>query len=92
MILAFRQRGLKRLYEDGDATKLIPEHVDRIRLILAALDSAQTPRDMGTHTFALHLLKGDRRGEWAVTVRANWRITFRFKGANAVDVDLEDYH
>lgn len=62
MILAFRHRGLKRLYEDGEAAKLIPEHVDRIRRILAALDSAQTPQDMGTRTCALHRLKGERKG------------------------------
>jgi proteic killer suppression protein len=92
MILAFRHRGLKRLYENDEAAKLIPEHVDRIRRILAALDSAQTPQDMGTRTFAMHALKGERKGEWAVTVRANWRITFRFKDGNVVDVNLEDYH
>lgn len=83
---------MKRLYEDGDATKLNAEHVDRICLILAALDSAQGPREMATRTFGLHALKGERKGEWAVTVRANWRITFRFQDSNAVDVNLEDYH
>ncbi|MDQ3821072.1 MAG: peptidase, partial [Acidobacteriota bacterium] len=33
-----------------------------------------------------------RKGTWAVTVRANWRLTFKFQGHDAVDVDLEDYH
>lgn len=92
MIVSFRHRGLKRLYDSGDASKLNPEHVDRIRRILAALDSAQSPQDLSTHTLGLHALKGQRRGEWAVTVRANWRITFRFVNGEAIDVNLEDYH
>jgi proteic killer suppression protein len=29
---------------------------------------------------------------WAVTVRANWRVTFRVEGGDAYDVNLEDYH
>ncbi len=40
----------------------------------------------------LHALKGDLKGFWAVTVRANWRIIFRFKDAKAFDVDFIDYH
>ncbi len=40
----------------------------------------------------LHPLKGDLRGLWAVTVRANWRIVWRFEGLDVVDVDLIDYH
>ena len=42
--------------------------------------------------FRLHPLRGDLRGFWAVTVRANWRIIWRFEGTDAVDVDLIDYH
>jgi toxin HigB-1 len=41
--------------------------------------------------FGLHPLKGDLAGFWAVTVRANWRIVFRFAGGDAHDVDLVDY-
>ena len=43
-------------------------------------------------TFRLHELKGDRKDTWSVTVQANWRITFRFSGGDADDVDYEDYH
>jgi len=42
--------------------------------------------------FRLHRLTGDRAGSWAVTVRANWRVTFRFEGDGVVDVNYEDYH
>jgi proteic killer suppression protein len=47
---------------------------------------------MNQPTFRLHQLKGNRKGAWAVTVRANWRVTFLFEGGDAYDVDLEDYH
>jgi proteic killer suppression protein len=92
VIGSFRHRGLKRLYEEDDARKISPEHVNRIRLILAALDAAQRPDDLDIHTFRLHSLKGELKGFWAVTVRANWRIVFRFEGGKALDVDLIDYH
>ena len=43
-------------------------------------------------SFRLHPLKGERKGQWAVTVRANWRIVFAFAGGNVIDVDFTDYH
>ena len=92
MILAFRHRGLKRFFVDDDASKLIPEHVERIRRLLTALESARSPGSLASPTFGLHGLKGERKGEWAVTVRANWRIVFRFIDGDVTDVDLVDYH
>lgn len=88
----FRHKGLKRLYEADDASKLPPEMVARIRLVLSALDAAETAQDMAQPAFRLHQLKGDLRGFWAVTVRANWRIIFRFADGAASDVDFLDYH
>jgi len=42
--------------------------------------------------FRLHRLKGKYEGFWAVTVRANWRVVFRFGAPDAFDVDYVDYH
>jgi proteic killer suppression protein len=92
MIEGFRHRGLKRLFEDDDRSKLPAEYVGRLRIILSALDAAGQVEDMDVHTFRLHALKGDLRGFWAVTVRANWRVIFRFSDGRAFDVDLVDYH
>lgn len=66
--------------------------LDKIENILALLDRADRPEAMDVPGFRVHPLKGDLRGFWAVTVRANWRIVWRFEGADAVDVDLIDYH
>jgi toxin HigB-1 len=92
MIESFRHKGLKLLFEDDDRSKVSAEHVGRLRLILSALDAAGRPDDMDQPTFRLHPLTGNRKGTWAVTVRANWRITFSFADGRANAVDLEDYH
>ncbi len=92
MIGSFRHKGLKRLYERGDRSKLPPELVPRIEEILGLLDVAADVQDMNLPQFRLHELKGDRKGQWAVTVRANWRIVFRFVDGEAEDVDFVDYH
>jgi proteic killer suppression protein len=63
-----------------------------LRDILARLDAAATVSDMNLPGFRLHPLKGSRKGFWAVTVRANWRVVFRFTDGEARDVDYVDYH
>ena len=92
MIESFRHKGLRNLFEQDDARKVKADHVDRLRLILSTLDQAGDVQDMNQPAFRLHPLKGNRKGVWTVTVRANWRVTFRFEGGDACDVDWEDYH
>jgi toxin HigB-1 len=92
VIVGFQHKGLKRLFEKDDASGIRPDLVDKIRTILIQLDEATTIEDMGLTSFHLHPLKGDRKGFWAVTVRANWRIVFRFDDGDADDVELIDYH
>lgn len=92
MIESFRHKGLQLLFEEDEGRKVKADQVNRLRLILSALNMATSAEDMNQPTFRLHPLKGSRKGVWAVTVRANWRITFRFVQGNAYDVDLEDYH
>lgn len=92
MIRSFKHRGLKRLYEGGDRRGIRPDLVEDVEDILARLDRAETPQAMNLPGYRLHPLKGDLRGFWSVTVRANWRIVFRFEGVDAFDVELTDYH
>jgi proteic killer suppression protein len=83
---------LKRLHEDDDPRGVLNEHAERLRDILARLDAAGDISDMDLPGFRLHPLKGELRGFWAVTVRANWRVIFRIVNRDAVDVDYIDYH
>lgn len=92
MIRSFKHRGLKRLYEDDDRRGIRPDLVETVERILTVLDSATTPQALDIPRYHLHPLKGDLSGFWSVTVRANWRIIFRFAGADAFDVELIDYH
>ena len=82
----------KRNSEYRSSAYFRPDLVERIRIILAALDAANAIDAMNRPSFPLHPLKGDWKGYWAVTVRANWRIVFRFEEGSAFDVDLVDYH
>ena len=92
MIRSFKHRGLKRLYERGDRSGIRPDLLDTVEDILARLDETDAPQALNLPGYRLHLLKGDLGGFWSVTVRANWRIIFRFQGADAFDVELIDYH
>ena len=92
MVRSIRHKGLKRLYEEDDPRGVVAEHAARLRDILARLDAADPVTDMDLPGFRLHPLKGALRGFWAVTVRANWRVIFRFADGDALDVDYADYH
>ena len=90
MIQSFHHKGLKCFYESDDLRSVIAEHVPKLRNILARLDAAASVQDMNLPGFNLHALKGDLKGFWAVTVRANWRVAFRFIDPHAYDLDYLD--
>ena len=92
MIKSIRHKGLLRLYETGNSSGVQASHVRRLRLQLAALDSAQKIEDMDIPGFRLHPLKGEMKGRWSVFVNGNWRLTFEFDQGNAYALNYEDYH
>ena len=92
MIRNFRHRGLKRLFEQQDRSRVNAVDAEKIERILTHLDNAPTVRHMALPRFHLHPMKANYKGFWSVTVRANWRVIFRFKDGDAFDVDLVDYH
>ena len=92
MIVSFRHRGLKALYDGATARRVAPEHVRRLTEFLAALDRSRDPEGMNLPGFRLHELKARQKGRYAVSVSGNWRVTFRFEDGSAVDVDYLDYH
>lgn len=92
MITSFRHKGLRRFFEEGRVTGIQPAHAKKLRMLLSALDTATGIVDMDVPGFDLHPLKGDRNGEWAVSVSGNWRITFEFRDGNAYSLNYEDHH
>ena len=92
MIKSFRHRGLQRLYERGDRSRINPTLVDKVETALGLLDVAETPTAVNLPGYRLHPLRGDLRGFWSIRVSGNWRIIFRFDDRDVCDVDLVDYH
>jgi toxin HigB-1 len=92
MIIGFRHKGLELLFRTGSTRGVQPAHAGKLRNILGLLDVATGSADMNLPSFKLHPLKGDLKGHWSVWVNGNWRVTFRFEGADAELVDCQDYH
>ena len=92
MIKSFRHKGLRRFFETGNKSGSQASHAGRLRLLLAALDTAQTIEDMDVPGYRLHPLKGRAKDRWSIRVSANWRLTFKFGEGNALVLDYEDYH
>jgi len=88
-----KHKALRRFFETGETRGLPSEFLGRIRRILRSLDVITDPTDLrSVHDYHAHELKGDRAGQWSVTVRANWRITFSWDETGPYDVNIEDYH
>jgi proteic killer suppression protein len=92
VIKSFKHKGLEKFFKTGSKAGIQPAHASKLEVQLGILDQATTPSDMGAQNWGLHPLKGDLAGHWAVWVNGNWRLTFRFDGADAEVVDYQDYH
>jgi proteic killer suppression protein len=92
VIRSFRHKGLQRLYERGTKSGIQPKQAGRLRLQLAALDTAQTIEDMDIPGYRLHPLKGRAKSRWSIWISGNWRLTFEFKNGDVHILDYEDYH
>jgi toxin HigB-1 len=92
MIKTFRHKGLRRFFESGSAAGIQPHHAPRLRMQLAALDTAQKIEDMNIPGFRLHPLKGREKRRWSIWINGSWRLTFEFRDGDAYVLDYEDYH
>jgi toxin HigB-1 len=94
VIKSIRHKGLRSLFEKGNAKGLPAAYVEKLRDILFTLNSAgRLPADANQLGFGLYPMTGSRKGTWSITVSRNWRVTFEIeKGREAVNVDFEDYH
>jgi proteic killer suppression protein len=94
-LVRFRYKGLRQLYEDGNARGVPSAMADKLRKLLLALETAETLEELGRFPgWKLHPLKGDLKGLWSLTVTGNWRLIFRYdeQTSTASDIDLIDYH
>ena len=92
MIQSIISKPLKLLFDKDDSSKIRPDLIRRVENILTRLQAAKEINDMNAPGYNLHPLTGNRKGIWSVTLKDNWRITFRFINGDAFDVNMEDYH
>jgi proteic killer suppression protein len=92
MIVSFRHKGLEAFYRAGTTKGIQAAHSAKLRRILGLLDVAVSPEDLNLPGLKLHPLKGNLKGHWSIWVNGNWRVTFRFVGADVELVDYQDYH
>lgn len=92
MIRTFRHKGLALFFGKSDRRGIPAQFAPRLERMLDRLDASTGPADMDLPGYRFHPLKGDRAGQFAVSVSGNWRLVFAFDGEDAIDVTLEDYH
>ena len=92
MIRTFKNKALRKLFEDGDTRGVPVDQVNRIENRLMTLNASRVAEDMNVAGYGFHRLTGDLKGFYAVKVTGNWRIIFRFEDGDARDVDHVDYH
>lgn len=92
VIVSFRHAGLRELFETGRSRKLQPDLYTRCRRAMDALDAATALSDLNMPGWSVHPLKGNRAGRHAIAVSGPWRMTFRWDGKGAHELDLEQYH
>lgn len=92
MIRSFRHKGLSRFFSTGVSAGIQARHAGRLRLQLAALDTAHAIEDTNLPGYRLHPLRGRMKGRWSIWVSGNWRLTFEFRDGDVHALDYEDYH
>jgi len=92
VIRSFRHKGLQRYYESGKKSGVQSKHVKRLKMQLAALDTALTIHDMDIPGYRLHQMKGQAKNRWSIWVSGNWRLTFEFVDGDVHILNYEDYH
>lgn len=92
MIVDFKHKGLERFFNTGSISGIQAKHSTKLQRQLTALNESQSIEEMNFPGWKLHPLKGNLKDHWAITVSANWRMTFTFKNGNAHIVDYQDYH
>ncbi len=92
MIKSFRHKGLERFFAKDDMRSIPAKSASRIERMLDRLDVVAKAEDMNLPGYRFHVLKGEMKGRFAVSVSGNWRLVLEMDGEDAIAVDLEDYH
>lgn len=93
MIRSFKNSAGVKVYEGEKPRRFAGLDFDLARARLDYLDSIGDLSDIpALKSFNLHGLKGDRKGQWAISVNGPWRICFKWLDGEAHEVEIVDYH
>ena len=92
MIKSFKHKGLQAFFEKGIKKGIQAKHSNKLRMQLAALNTAHEIQDLEILGYQLHKLNGQKKDVWSISVNGNWRVTFEFERGDAYIVNYEDYH
>jgi toxin HigB-1 len=93
MIRSWRNTASRKVWEGGRPNQYRSLDFDAAIDLLLALNAAKTLQDLSPlKSVGLHKLKGDRKGQWAMTVNGPWRVCFAFSKCDAYEVEIVDYH
>jgi proteic killer suppression protein len=92
IIKSFKHKGLKKFFESGNTKGIQAAHSNKLRMQLAALDTATNIDDIDIPGYQLHKLQGNQKDRWSISVNGNWRVTFDFSESNVYIVNYKDYH
>ena len=93
MIRTWRNAATRKLWDEERSSHFRGLDLDTALELMAALNVAKSLNDLSPlKSVGLHKLKGSRKTQWAMTVNARWRICFEFRGGDAYEVEIVDYH
>ena len=93
MIRSWRNSATRKVWDGGTPNQLRGVDIETAIELLVALNAAKSLADLSPlKSVGLHKLKGDRKGQWAMTINQRWRICFTYRNGDAYDVEIVDYH
>jgi proteic killer suppression protein len=93
MIKTFADKHSHEVYTKGKSKRIGPDIIKRAIRRLEYIDLATCLEDLKVPpSNRLHPLKGDRKGQYAISVNDQWRICFKFVDGDAYEVEITDYH
>lgn len=93
MIRSWRNSASRKVWEGAPPNRFRGLDLDAAVDLLLALNVAKSLDDLSPlKSVGLHKLKGDRKGQWAMTVNGPWRICFEFRKGDAYEVEIVNYH
>ena len=93
MIKTFADKETQQIFVKGGSKRLPPDLIRRAIRRLEYIDVAVVISDLRTPpSNRLHALKGNREGQFSISINEQWRICFRFIDGEAYDVEITDYH